>query len=1658
MARKIWKISDFSGGLNSYDNSYDIESSEFAEFQNITSVKPGIAKPLGSNIKDSHISPLYTLFDSETLSSIMPGKGFFKANTNYTYHPADSNENLTATVEELEYASTGWPVYWGRLSIESLMWVFETSMPTSGTLTLVAQINGVNIMEPITMLAGNWISELPTTNKFGEKWFLPYSAFGDETQAAYHYYPDFYNLGIANYATSLPYNVHNLFVFNQNAYNKDSEHLHIAYQAGHQSMPQALNGDVLYGDIDFESNFGENPLDGSYNQSVFFDSDYYQPLLGLDGCSALHPSQLLGGNFSSGERFALGPFYLNSPLFQDGILDDDIFQNVNAYSGELYESFDVGGISNGNSLYHPAPNTDYFGQIAWNFYNSLCASHHWKLMIGSISHQIIRGVNNYDFTIVTVDDLTPSHTQWQAGQSHTNITGVSNGAGIGLTVNIATGSAADNNATFTIVTGGKGYAINEEITFTDPGSTSETAVLIVNSLGGTALNDSYEATFTSAESNGSVPHYSTNQDTSFGLRAKTAWEPDDNLAQTFSIKLTSSGLGDTGSPVDNGTPAQVAQYSWVDSLANVAIDMHQHTNFLDIASADLHRFAKGELIRIDNEIMLVEGVAPELNQLHVRRGSNNYYGIPASSRSGMNDQFVTHSSGTDIYKDALSIWNENKFSDNSEYIADHIPTDFSSYMTGTNVTNMNLLSTEGTILSQSPTSKPPHKKIRLTGQNITNDGIVIRFTFNDPSKYGITGVDYFDAVVPMGSTDSYSEIINILAPQIGTIKVSSGDSPYVGVTNLAMGYNGGGTDSGLPGGGFGDIYFTAVDTSKTMVINSNAYTLSPAVPESQRVNTLETVTITSGMDDFSVGDYVCWQKSDAQAVSSSSPGIKELAIIRSKSGAGSSGTIVIDRAATGLPSSDGFVAGNVFTKCRTGVGYEFSITCEIIPGSSVYNELDYRGDDEIFTLLSKSGETANQLLPSQQIGKKVELNVFSKSLGTWVITDSNTGYNLNEELNWVYGDYKEDDTNPLIWNESDGIRLCETNFSLPNKNKIYTYINISNYFQDLPNSSTTHSTYNWPNSIKINGWMLENSEIKWDYSVLDDNSDGDDDDSDVANEADNDTSVRGLSVSNDAAALAANIHGMTGNISDDFARMYLSIVKTSGGSSGIDWGGYCKFYATAVYKDGSETLPIHKFDTDIDFGELGTESLQISVYFRPSDASGNLAFNDKRITGIRLYYTHENDSFVSYNRIGTIDFTYGFLKSENIRSSDDTIGRNSNFVWKDYAVTGSTNALYLYNISGDNAVIQFDSMPVEDTYEMENLFHPSDANSLNARYKAITIAGGRSFIGNISINDGYNDRLLNDTIIVSPFGKYDVHPYPGNRITFDISDGDEIIALASIGEKVLEFKKRTLYILDISTNIASQFSLDSKHKFKGIMNNNHFCYADNSVFWFNHNSAYLYDGEEMKDLFVKGGEIDEDNNSRISNLEWNNFISEESMCGFNPTSKEIFVIKSNIHYKDRSLGDCYVYNIISDSWSFGKEKFWCGKGDDLTFNTTTPTPNTAWAANQLGDHYIYSSGTSGNGTGIIITATTNHLGNPTVTLVNAGSGYKKGDSILFYDPEFILTGNPQTVPSIELVVNNEQKPKFITNIINFGDRQTLGFLTSGNGGDAPGPDGDGSPV
>jgi hypothetical protein len=175
-------------------------------------------------------------------------------------------------------------------------------------------------------------------------------------------------------------------------------------------------------------------------------------------------------------------------------------------------------------------------------------------------------------------------------------------------------------------------------------------------------------------------------------------------------------------------------------------------------------------------------------------------------------------------------------------------------------------------------------------------------------------------------------------------------------------------------------------------------------------------------------------------------------------------------------------------------------------------------------------------------------------------------------------------------------------------------------------------------------------------------------------------------------------------------------------------------------------------------------------------------------------------------------------------------------------------------------------------------------------------------------------------LIVSPINEFDTFPFPSNVLDLDTSDGDEIVSLNSTGDKVFVFKTNMLYIVDIAAGVASEFFVESKIKYKGVTKRHHVVETSDGLFWANKYSAYVYTGDKVIDLFYSS---EEETKNVIDKNEWANFFSDNSLVGYNPTTKECFVVKSHTHTESTD-GDCYIYNFVVQAWSYGTKKFWSG--------------------------------------------------------------------------------------------------------------------------------------
>jgi hypothetical protein len=194
------------------------------------------------------------------------------------------------------------------------------------------------------------------------------------------------------------------------------------------------------------------------------------------------------------------------------------------------------------------------------------------------------------------------------------------------------------------------------------------------------------------------------------------------------------------------------------------------------------------------------------------------------------------------------------------------------------------------------------------------------------------------------------------------------------------------------------------------------------------------------------------------------------------------------------------------------------------------------------------------------------------------------------------------------------------------------------------------------------------------------------------------------------------------------------------------------------------------------------------------------------------------------------------------------------------------------------------------------------------KWKTSVLIGQRLYLGNVKLVDKDNkERVYSDSVFKSRAGQFDTFTMD-RRIDVAVNDGEEIIRLATYADRLLQYKQNTLYIINAT---KSQEFLEATHKHKGVSHHNAVCETDYGVAWCNEHGAYLYNGRQVGDLFVKEGV------RFISESLWNSFyVDGETMIGFAPKSKQLIIMKSFKNATSDS-GDILVYDMVTSSWVKG---------------------------------------------------------------------------------------------------------------------------------------------
>ena len=350
-----------------------------------------------------------------------------------------------------------------------------------------------------------------------------------------------------------------------------------------------------------------------------------------------------------------------------------------------------------------------------------------------------------------------------------------------------------------------------------------------------------------------------------------------------------------------------------------------------------------------------------------------------------------------------------------------------------------------------------------------------------------------------------------------------------------------------------------------------------------------------------------------------------------------------------------------------------------------------------------------------------------------------------------------------------------------------------------------------------------------------------------------------------------------------------------------------------------------------------------TLYNFGADAVGaTTAVGNPRISGLRVYWASNEDGYTTLWQIFDIDFA----KGTKVIGVDGAGGGSQGYSpWKEAGTVDHATI----NISTDN---RWTNPPRFLQYDVLNGHSSGDIIKVDA-YKASVVANRRVYLGNIK-QDGviHGDRMLK-----SPVNQFDKFPSI-NNIDVAIHDGDDIVALVEYADRILQFKKNTCYIINVSGN--SEY-LEAEHKFKGITNPGAACRTDYGVAWANQNGCYMYDGQQVTDL------LEDQGMRKINQSTWSSFISAENFhrIGFNPFKRQLIVLNGT--NDSTVLDDAYVYDMVTKSWTFSANMV--ADGDTGSNFINDPVDGSLLIYNETGTEIDKWADTPASGAPAIVIAT-----------------------------------------------------------------------------------------
>ena len=344
-----------------------------------------------------------------------------------------------------------------------------------------------------------------------------------------------------------------------------------------------------------------------------------------------------------------------------------------------------------------------------------------------------------------------------------------------------------------------------------------------------------------------------------------------------------------------------------------------------------------------------------------------------------------------------------------------------------------------------------------------------------------------------------------------------------------------------------------------------------------------------------------------------------------------------------------------------------------------------------------------------------------------------------------------------------------------------------------------------------------------------------------------------------------------------------------------EWG------ASYVY-DNNQESGIRKYTDKISINENDL-ALGITAYIQDADKPGsdaNSGSADYRITGANFYFYDKTDT--PY-RVAECNFIKG-LKS--VTASDFTATDAES-----WSTLNSSDEVY------SNTVL-LNQIPIFGTYQAFNGVSEGEGGGFDVPGTGVTnYKNFKASFGNASVNgrrlmvgpiymdtdDGKGTVWHFDRIIGTAPGQYDKFPNLSKNIEVAKNDGDLIIALATYADRLLQFKKNRMALINIS---SSAEYLEDTFEGKGVEHPAAVFETDFGITWANNDGCYLYDGEKVTNLIE----------TKISDATWSSHFDPDTLVGYHSNSRKIIVTGGGSTNRN-----AYIFDLNLKSWTYHSNVF-----------------------------------------------------------------------------------------------------------------------------------------